>query len=111
MRKGEEGMNSRKTPGSTGISRRVLLALDQQGGVSTADLLEFLRSSSSAVTVGNIWTILDRARHNGLVSRIRKGRTYLYSLTGGGERRTKWIRKEMAKTKEQPKPGKAEGRA
>jgi DNA-binding PadR family transcriptional regulator len=50
------------------------------------------------VTHGSIWNILDRARHNGLVSRSSsKDGPIAYSLTNGGKRRVAWIKRKVGR--------------
>jgi len=74
----------------TGLSRGVLLTL-KKGPLSVAGVLEAMGPRSESVHEGTIWTILSRARQNGLVRRELAGRTYLYELTAGGDRRVRWI--------------------
>jgi len=81
---------------STGISRSVLLIL-KAGAMSVSQVLGELGPRSSGTHEGTVWTILARARQNGLVSREKRGRTYFYSLTDGGIRRVEWIQKKKAK--------------
>lgn len=65
--------------------------------MSVSQILKELGPRSEGTHEGTVWTILARARQNGLVSRDKKGRTYFYALTDGGIRRTKWILKKKAK--------------
>ena len=83
---------------STGISRAVLMAL-QDGQKSSAEILNLIGPHAETVHQGTIWTILSRARLNGLVARERIGRSYFYRLTDGGQRRTAWILQQASKGK------------
>ena len=116
MAKASKG-GARTNPGRvrTGLSRSVLLALE--GGEATIDeLLGRLGPHSDTVNHGTVWTILERARANGLVScgvKSEQKRPYRYGLTDGGLRRIKWI-KGALKRKDRPElravanPGKGE---
>lgn len=75
----------------TGLCRSVILSLSEESG-SIDEILERLGPRSDGVSTGTIWTILDRARHNGLVRREKEGRTFFYELTDGGRRRVDWIK-------------------
>jgi DNA-binding PadR family transcriptional regulator len=79
--------------GPTGLSRKTLLAL-ADGPLSIDEILDQIGPRSDGVTHGTIWTILDRATHHGLLRREKKGRSFIYSLTDGGERRIRWIQKK-----------------
>jgi predicted transcriptional regulator len=81
---------------STGISRSVLLAL-QDGPLPVVQILDALGPRGEGVHEGTVWTILARARQNGLVTRKKDGRTYFYSLTDGGVRRVEWLLKKKTK--------------
>lgn len=81
---------AKTSPDHTGISRAVLMAL-QDGKKNSKQILSSLRPRRETVHQGTIWTILSRARMNGLVSREKIGRAFFYSLTGGGKRRVEWI--------------------
>jgi DNA-binding transcriptional regulator PaaX len=59
--------------------------------MSATQILKNLGPHSEGTHEGTIWTILCRARHNGLVSRKKAGRSFFYELTDGGNRRVKWI--------------------
>ena len=109
--------SARKNPGRvrTGISRSVLLALE--GGDATVDeILERLGPHRDTVNNGTVWTILERARQNGLVScgtKSEQKRPYRYALTDGGLRRVKWIkgalkRKDLPELRVVANPGKGE---
>ena len=84
------------SPKHTGISRSVLLAL-QGGKKNSKQILSSLGPRRETVHQGTVWTILSRARMNGLVSREKVGRAFFYSLTGGGERRVEWILSQKQK--------------
>jgi DNA-binding PadR family transcriptional regulator len=94
-----------------------------EGGEATInELLERIGPHNGTVNHGTIWTVLERARENGLVSysstdetgkRPRGRPSFWYGLTDGGRRRVKWI-KGALKRKEKPElravanPGKDE---
>ena len=75
----------------TGLSRAVILSLSEGPGWID-EILERLGPRSGGVSAGTIWTILDRARNNGLVRREKRGRIFFYELTDGGYRRVAWIK-------------------
>lgn len=75
---------------STGISRRVLLALNERDPLTVSEIFQLV--TAPGVTEGTVWTILSRARGNGLVRREKAADgLWRYALTGGGRRRVVWI--------------------
>ncbi len=88
----------------TGLSRTVLLALEQ-GPATSDEVLERLGPSEKEITRGAVWVILERAMRNGLVRSDRRDETskkpYHWELTDGGRRRVKWI-KSRFKQKSKP---------
>lgn len=98
------GSGARSNPGRvrTGISRSVLLSLEE-GPASIALVLDRLGDRSRGVTHGTIWTTLERARAQGLVTcGVKKAvrPPYIYSLTDGGMRRVEWIKEKLSRMDE-----------
>lgn len=103
MVKQNGGAQSRPGRVRTGLSRSVLLALEE-GEATVDEILERLGPHSDTVNNGTVWTILERARLNGLVTcgvKAEQKRPYRYSLTDGGVRRIVWIK---GKFKRKSKP-------
>lgn len=93
----KNGAQSRPGLVRTGLSRSVLLALESSPA-SIDGILERLGPHSETVNHGTIWTILERARGNGLVSRApisERKRPHIYTLTDGGLRRIAWIKSKF----------------
>lgn len=90
---------ARANPGRvrTGLSRSVLLSLED--GEATVDqIVERIVPRSEGVNNGTVWTILERARENGLVTcgiKAEQKRPYRYALTEGGLRRVAWIKGKL----------------
>lgn len=80
-----------RPPFSTNLSQRVLFALKTLGSSDLKGILEAV-GEPKGVTIGTIWTVLDRARSNGLVNRVRTQQGLTYELSRGGERRVKWLK-------------------
>ena len=94
MAKQNGGAQSRPGRVRTGLSRSVLLALEQ-GEATIDEILERLGPHNETINNGTIWTIVERARMNGLVTcgvKAEQKRPYRYSLTDGGVRRIEWIK-------------------
>lgn len=97
MAKQNGGARSRPGLVRTGLSRSVLLALEEGQG-TIDEILSRLGPHSETVNHGTIWTILERARGNGLVTcgvKADQKRPYRYSLTDGGVRRVAWIKSKF----------------
>lgn len=97
MAKQNGGAQSRPGRVRTGLSRSVLLALEQ-GEATIDEILERLGPHNETINNGTIWTIIERARLNGLVTcgvKAEQKRPYKYSLTDGGLRRVAWIKSKF----------------
>jgi hypothetical protein len=91
--------------GPTGLSRRVLLQLED-GPATISSILGEMVPRSDGVNRGTILTILNRAILNGLVTTNRLDgakKPYLFELTDGGRRRIEWIHGTKAKVKAPPR--------
>lgn len=97
MAKRSGGAQSRPGRVRTGLSRSVLLALEE-GEATVDEILERLGSHTDTVNNGTVWTIVERARLHGLVTcgvKAEQKRPYHYSLTDGGLRRVAWIKSKF----------------
>lgn len=95
----KQGGGAQSRPGRvrTGLSRSVLLAL-ADGEATVNEVLARLGPHTDTVNNGTVWTILERARLNGLVTcgvKSEQKRPYKYWLTEGGLRRVVWIKSQF----------------
>jgi DNA-binding PadR family transcriptional regulator len=79
------------------LSRSVLLSL-VDGPATVDDILARLGPHNDTVNNGTVWTIVERARLQGLVTcgvKSEQKPPYRYSLTDGGLRRVAWIKSQF----------------
>ena len=81
-------------PFTTGISRRVLLALESYPqGANVTEIYAHLKLKPYDMAMSSIYNILKDHIRNGLVSRTKEsGEVYQYLLTQGGQRRVKYLK-------------------